>query len=1280
MTVHQTKVTYELGCSLVTSPREELSPPAPRDKFARWDFNILQVNTAGFNSSQTELMKLLHDKKVNIALIQETILPKDTKSVTTPGYTAYRCECNNCQGIMTLIRNDTQAEVENMPTGDIDIQKITAWINNTKYTFYNIYWPSDSFTKLPLNDTCFKRTILAGDFNAHLPLLGYASYNFRGREVEDIFNSTNLILEQDMNSAPTLLHKRHLTTSRPDLTLISADLYEQTTVTVERGINSDHQPNLIKIEKVVKPEHKRKPFWNFRRARWKDFECITDVEMNKLDIENLPIDQSSQEICNVILKAAQQTIPRGNRSKFKPFWTKELDEAVKERQNARKKAAKSPTPANRTAYNKWTAKVRLLTRTGKRTKWRTTCQELDLNKDGKKAWKLLQNLEGKSKKENPKPVLHNNTKVTDKKKKANIFNKFLASVSKSTRRKHLDKALWKLTRDKQKAPSCSSQPFEEDFTLREFNGAIKKAKSGKATGQDRIANEMLSHLGPLARLKILLFINKTWKSGQLPKSWRTANVTPILKKGKPPGNPQSYRPISLTSCLGKVAERMVNVRLYHWLESNQLLNDMQAGFRKGCRTEDQLFRFIQSTIDGFHEKKTTTAVFIDLQQAYDRVWRKGLLIKMSNLGIHGKMFRWIHSFLSNRTIQTTVDNTTSSKLTLEEGLPQGSALSCTLFLIFINDLPNLLNVSKALFADDLVIWTTEKYHILARAKLRKALGTIGAYCNFWKLKINSQKSVYSIFTKSHVSAAKNLNLSMNGTPISKVENPAYLGVTLDRQLTMNSFMQNLKNKASRRLNLVKRLATTTWGANKATLRQIYLGYVRSAMDYALPIQAIASNSTQETLDKVQNQSLRLVCGGMRSNPSAACEIDANVEPLALRRERSVLECVERFRRLDKNHPNRKLTDNWKTTQRLKQKSPLMIAKELYEEHPMPEERLIEEKFTPIDPWTNLETPHIKTTLLDENVNKNSDHNTLKTCAIETINSYPTSWLHIYTDGSASNGTKNAGFGVHMNFPDGRTFDHNAACGEICSNYEAEVLALSEAAELTFDYFSDSEFQESNVVFFTDSLSALQALSNLSSNTNRDIFNLASNLNKLITEYGIQITLQWIPGHEDIVGNDRADQLAKEGAHKEQVCKPCNLSTAKQLLKNKFKAAWLERWKNGSTGRRMYCYVEKPKSTDNINSLNRQDQCTIFQLRTGHTKLNNHLNRFNPQHPPLCRNCNFPYETTTHVLFECQATKNLRLKLLPDHPTIQNVLYGSHEQLVNTSKLVNSHILKRVTDS
>ena len=104
------------------------------------------------------------------------------------------------------------------------------------------------------------------------------------------------------------------------------------------------------------------------------------------------------------MNAAKTTIPKGNVKKFRPYWTKDLESAVLDRRRARKIAEKEPTPTNRNNYNRLTAKVRYLTRTGKRAKWRATCQQLDLNRNGHKAWKLLGNLEGSSKKVNPKPV------------------------------------------------------------------------------------------------------------------------------------------------------------------------------------------------------------------------------------------------------------------------------------------------------------------------------------------------------------------------------------------------------------------------------------------------------------------------------------------------------------------------------------------------------------------------------------------------------------------------------------------------------------------------------------------------------------------------------------------------------------------------------------------------------------------------------------------------------------------------------------------------------------
>ena len=192
-----------------------------------------------------------------------------------------------------------------------------------------------------------------------------------------------------------------------------------------------------------------------------------------------------------------------------------------------------------------------------------------------------------------------------------------------------------------------------------------------------------------------------------------------------------------------------------------------------------------------------------------------------------------------------------------------------------------------------------------------------------------------------------MNLSIDGEPLQKVDNPCYLGVTLDRQMTMKPFLENLKEKASKRLRLVKRLATTTWGADKMTLRQIYLGYIRSALEYAQPIQTAASKSSTESVDKLQNQALRLVCGGMRSTPTAALEIEANIEPLKLRRERAVMQSVERYKRFDKDHPNYVLVDTWTPNNRLKQMSPLDVAKQLENSNHLPCERKSEPKYSPL---------------------------------------------------------------------------------------------------------------------------------------------------------------------------------------------------------------------------------------------------------------------------------------------------------------------------------------------
>lgn len=405
---------------------------------------------------------------------------------------------------------------------------------------------------------------------------------------------------------------------------------------------------------------------------------------------------------------------------------------------------------------------------------------------------------------------------------------------------------------------------------------------------------------------------------------------------------------------------------------------------------------------------------------------------------------------------------------------------------------------------------------------------------------------------------------------------------------------------------------------------------------------------------------------MRTSPTAACEIDARVEPLDLRRERAVVESIERYRRFEHDHPNRVLVEDWQPIGRIQQRSPMDAALELQTKFNLPGNRLPSQKFSAIPPWTELKPATIRCSLLDPSIDKSSLPTVLRTCALETIESYSNTPVQVYTDGSAFNGTTSAGCGAFLKFPTGPDMELSKPCGNPCDNYSAEIQGLISAIETINDNFETGQQEPKDIVIFTDSLSALKALQNLESSIS-GIDDLALVIDKLLTSYDIKLTLQWIPGHCNLQGNDRADKLAKEGARKEQPDNPCSFNTLRRITKGKSREEWLRRWRDGDTGRVMYREMQEPNPKDDINSLSRKHQSAIFQLRTTHSKLNYNLNRFDPCYTPLCRNCIHPYETTDHVLFECPGLRAERERLLPPSPNISNSLYCSKSQLLKTAE-------------
>ena len=175
--------------------------------------------------------------------------------------------------------------------------------------------------------------------------------------------------------------------------------------------------------------------------------------------------------------------------------------------------------------------------------------------------------------------------------------------------------------------------------------------------------------------------------------------------------------------------------------------------------------------------------------------------------------------------------------------------------------------------------------------IQRDLTAVSCFAKLWGLEINCVKTVYSLFTLGIDILQVPIRLTIDGQELRNDPKPVCLGVTLDRKLSMFDHVRLVRENAISKLSIVKRLASTSWGAKPNVLRTLYLGAVRSQMEYSLPVQIYASNTALETLDTVQNQALRLICGTFRTAPTAAAEIMANVPPLSIHRQKSRYHCL-----------------------------------------------------------------------------------------------------------------------------------------------------------------------------------------------------------------------------------------------------------------------------------------------------------------------------------------------------------------------------------------------------
>ena len=261
---------------------------------------------------------------------------------------------------------------------------------------------------------------------------------------------------------------------------------------------------------------------------------------------------------------------------------------------------------------------------------------------------------------------------------------------------------------------------------------------------------MLQNAGEEFMKAIKRLFQMSWHTSKLPSIWKQAEVKFLRKSGKKSyHDPGAYRPISLTSYLCKCMERIVTTRLYNFVEHFRILDKEPEGFRRFRGTQDALLRLTQDIYNGFNKNEHTAALFIDIEKAYDSVWHDGLMFKLKEMGISGKIWKWINDFLTGRTANINMGGFKGKTFNSKLGLPQGSVIAALLFILFIADWYMRVTSEKVKFADDGTIWITGKDWQELVESLKENFKEILAWAKKWRLKLSIVKTEFCMFSLSN---------------------------------------------------------------------------------------------------------------------------------------------------------------------------------------------------------------------------------------------------------------------------------------------------------------------------------------------------------------------------------------------------------------------------------------------------------------------------------------------------------------------------------------------------
>jgi Reverse transcriptase (RNA-dependent DNA polymerase) len=811
-------------------------------------FNILYINARSLRNKFDDFTSLIFNTSKDIqnqlhavVVTENWLYDSEIQSYDINGYKAFHCNRNDRRGGGVSIYVHEQmvaSETTNKTVNDNNYVKIH--FTKLNFSILGVYRSHASTVAsvtdyLDNSNTPLTNTLLIGDLNINLNDIEDQNV----QNYKTLINSNGLFFINSprfptriSNTVQTYID--HIATSmiekKFELSYLHTSLSDHKMLLLTFKIkNSQNLQNIIKSR------------INYRKI----------VENNLLTepCQSSNLDSFVQSISKIISENTQKIIQPKKTTCRKEYVTDDILILIRKREKFYKLMKKHPNNLFlnlrfKTLRNLVKYKIRDSKKQFYETKFKESLY------DSKKTWKTVNELiKGTPAKSETYTIEINGSKSDNETQIADSFNEYFSKIGQKIQNEMVTTTgNFRSSLIYSDSQLSHFSPTSEEQVLK----IINELKPNVAVGYDGISAKFLKKFSAKLAPNLTLLINKCLQIGQFPDSLKKAKITPVFKTGSKT-NMSNYRPISILPAISKIFETIILHQLLTHLNSINFFHKNQYGFLPASSTLSATINLMNYILKNMDKKRKVGCLFIDLQKAFDCVDHNILIAKLKAAGIIDKALKIFISYFTSRKQCVKINNTVSNEQDILTGIPQGSILGATLFLVFINDIFNLeLCGDIQLYADDAVVMYSANTHFTILQQMKQDATVLNRWFSMNRIKMNFSKSNFILFGSEEGNLVE---LLFENEKISEVKSVKYLGLIIDCKLKWTDHIALVKKKI---LSMYIALCKSRSFITEKIAWQIYNSHIYSHLTYLNPIWSSATENRMTILKTLQNKCIKKI--------------------------------------------------------------------------------------------------------------------------------------------------------------------------------------------------------------------------------------------------------------------------------------------------------------------------------------------------------------------------------------------------------------------------------------